>query len=279
MSHSGRRIPASPLFWPLWLCAAGALTALAAATTRGYKLPSDERLTFAVQGLSRFAWADPLFAVANDLGAYEVVAGALLAAIGVLLLRHLRFEALIVAGAGAAHYVQAGIREIVHRPDAVAIQVPGRLYPGPHGFPSGHVFGEVLVYGLIFAYAGRAIPNRGIVWLVRGACAAEIAVGGPARMYTGAHWAIDVAGAMLLAALYLLLAWRLDAPIRLLREAASELGGSGKRQTRSQRRWLRPARDREIPAYAHANHASAHTTEGGHTSPATEAGTSLTLSR
>jgi membrane-associated phospholipid phosphatase len=84
------------------------------------------------------------------------------------------------------------------------------------------VFGETIVYGLVFAYAGRALKFRPLVWLVRAACVFEIAMGGPARMYTGAHWFSDVVGAMLLAGIYLLLAWRVDRAIVHVRQVQGE---------------------------------------------------------
>ena len=61
----------------------------------------------------------------------------------------------------------------------------------------------------------------------------EIALIGPARMYVGAHWFSDVIGALLLAGIYLALAWKLDGivgHIRALddeRHLAADAGLSG----------------------------------------------------
>ena len=41
-------------------------------------------------------------------------------------------------------------------------------------------------------------------------------------MYTGAHWFSDVVGAALLAAIYLMLAWRVDRVIMHVRQISSE---------------------------------------------------------
>jgi membrane-associated phospholipid phosphatase len=46
---------------------------------------------------------------------------------------------------------------------------------------------------------------------IRVFCALVIVLGGPARLFVGAHWPSDVIGSMLLAALYLLPAMWLDA--------------------------------------------------------------------
>jgi len=216
-------------FWSAWLAGAASFCALALWSAHRYALPLDIRLTQWVQGLDRYPRAGRVFGIVNDFGDYQFIAAVLLLSFGWLLLRGLRFEALMLAGAGALRYVQLGVRDAVHRPfDAGSppwadASLPHlRRWPGPDGFPSGHVFGEVAVYGLIFAYAGRVIPVRPIAWLVRAFCVFEIALGGPARLYTGAHWASDVAGAALLALLYLGLAWRIDRAVLHIRAVTAE---------------------------------------------------------
>lgn len=211
-------------FWSVWFALVGAFVALAAWADSTYRLPFDKEPTFWVQDLERYAWADPLFERVNRLGDYEVVAAVLIASVLVLIARGLRFEALIMAGAGAMAWVHAGVRAIVERPQDFEGLEAGRIYPGPDGFPSGHVFGQVIVYGLVFAFIGRVIPFRPIVWAVRAGCVALIALGGPARMYTSAHWPSDVIGAAMLAAIYLLLAWRLD---RVIEHVRATDGGAG----------------------------------------------------
>jgi len=216
-------------FWAAWLAALGGFLALAVWSDHRYLLPGDLRMTLWVQELDRFDWVAPLFRAVNRFGGYDFIAAVLIWSFFVLLLRGLRFEALIVAGAGALHYVQLGVRQVVERPfpadNPPWYAYPDwhlRQWPGPDGFPSGHVFGEVVVYGLIFAYAGRVLRFRPLVWLVRLACLAVIALGGPARMYTGAHWPSDVYGSMLLGGLYLALAWRIDQGILHIRTVSAE---------------------------------------------------------
>ena len=213
-------VPAG-VFWWLWLSLAATFAAFAWAATRGYRLPLDQRATFAVQDLSRFRWVDGIFARVNDAGSYEVVGGLLVVSALFCVARGLRFEALVIAGAGAAHYGQEAVKALVHRPEYAGVPFPGHLVPATDGFPSGHVFGEVLVYGLIFAYISRVVPIRGLTHVVRLACGLEILLGGPARMYTGAHWMSDVFGAALLAAIYLTLVWRVDRSVAELRAAGS----------------------------------------------------------
>ncbi len=205
-------------FWSLWLSAVAAFVALATWADHRYTLPLDRRVTFGVQELYRYSWADGFFQTVNDLGGEGAITLALFAALAFALLRGLRYEALMIAGTGAVRYIELGVRGLVHRPDghynALRANFDGlqrpTFYPGVNGFPSGHVFGVVLVYGLIFAYAARAIRFKPLAWLVRAFCVFEIALIGPARMYVGAHWFSDVVGAALLAGICLALVWKID---------------------------------------------------------------------
>jgi len=216
-------------FLAAWLAALAGLIMLAAWSDRRYMLPFDVQPTEWLQSLERYPQADRLFYYVNGAGSYDVIAAVLLGSFIVLLLKGLLPEALITAGAGALHFVHLGLRQLIHRPFSYENppwwaypQYDVRHWPGPHGFPSGHVFGEVLVYGLIFGYAPRVISFRPLAWLVRLAAAAEIALGGLGRIYVGAHWPSDVLGAALLATLYLALAWRLDRHVLHIRAVAAE---------------------------------------------------------
>jgi undecaprenyl-diphosphatase len=72
----------------------------------------------------------------------------------------------------------------------------------PHSFPSGHVLGAVLLYGLLFAVAGR-IWARPVRLGLRGAYAVLLAAIGFQRVWSGAHWPSDVIGAYALGGLLL----------------------------------------------------------------------------
>ncbi|HET9659782.1 MAG TPA: phosphatase PAP2 family protein, partial [Thermomicrobiales bacterium] len=64
-------------------------------------------------------------------------------------------------------------------------------------FPSGHVEGAVLFYGLIFLLA-RRIENRALRLAVQTGSAVIVASSSFARIWQGAHWPSDVIGALLL---------------------------------------------------------------------------------
>ncbi|MEX2227698.1 MAG: phosphatase PAP2 family protein [Dehalococcoidia bacterium] len=179
-----------------------------------YFLPFDKKPSIWVQDLESEP-ADRLFGFVNDVGDLQWIAAALIALFGLLVVRGRLFEAAVVLGAGAMRYAQLGVREIVDRPFSWdEPPVPVRVFPNEDSFPSGTFMGEVLAYGLIFAFIPRIVPWQPIVWIVRMFCVFIIVVGGPARLYTGAHWTSDLIGSLLLASMYLIPALWLDNVLR-----------------------------------------------------------------
>ncbi|MEX0781682.1 MAG: phosphatase PAP2 family protein [Dehalococcoidia bacterium] len=67
---------------------------------------------------------------------------------------------------------------------------------GTHGFPSGHVYNDVLFYGVMAVYAPMWVGPR-LVPVVRGVAVAIILLAGWSRMVVGAHWPSDVLGGYL----------------------------------------------------------------------------------
>lgn len=204
--------PADAAVWACWLAALAAFVALAVAVHAAHPTPFDERATLWVQDLGRFAWADAAFSFANNAGGFDAVAAIAIAMLSVLLALRLRFEALIVAGVLAVRALQLAVRHSIDWPAGQAEYFyTTHALPDGGSFPSGHVLGQVLVYGLLFAFAPRIFASRAASISVRALCVAVIALGAPARMYTGAHWPSDLIGAALLASLYLLPALWTDA--------------------------------------------------------------------
>jgi undecaprenyl-diphosphatase len=197
-----------------WLAACAAFGALAVWADGTYYLPFDKEPSIRVQDLQSGA-ADRVFGFVNTLGHMEWIAVTMLVLFALLMLRRCYVEAAIVAGAGLMRFVLLAVRNTVDRPFSWdEPPEPVRVFPNNDSFPSGHVFGEVLAYTLIFAFVPRIVPWRPAQWLVRLFCAFVIVMGGPARLYVGAHWASDVIGSFLLAAIYLIPALWLGAMLR-----------------------------------------------------------------
>jgi len=74
-----------------------------------------------------------------------------------------------------------------------------------YGFPSGHVYGDVIFLGTMAVFAGAYLPQR-MVTPARVALLVVILLSGPARVYVGAHWPSDTAGGYLWGAAALCLA-------------------------------------------------------------------------
>ena len=241
-------------FWAAWLGLLAAFIALCVAVYGEHPLWFDMRLTLWVQDLERAPCVPQFFEFANtagDVNRVAALAGVLFIA---LLLMGKRFEAAVVGGVIAMRLLQLAIRETVAWPAGQEEYfVTHRPLPDGGSFLSGHVLGQVLVYGLLFAYAPRLFSSNIAVIIVRAFCALVIVLGGPARMYVGAHWPSDVIGAAMLAALYLMLALWLDARRRVRMDVTTEpqrhrdtddgMGRALPRPALLPERWSRPTLD------------------------------------
>jgi undecaprenyl-diphosphatase len=96
-----------------------------------------------------------------------------------------------------------------------------------NSFPSGHVTGAVLLYGLLFVFAGR-IENGLIRSATRAACIMIILLTGPSRLWFGAHWPSDILGAYALGgAMLTVIVYGFSRAEHFWRDASSEAPARG----------------------------------------------------
>jgi undecaprenyl-diphosphatase len=112
-------------------------------------------------------------------------------------------EAFLWLAAIAARPVEALTKLVVDRPRPSAQLVIVEHAPSNPAFPSGHVAGSMLIYGLIFYFAAVFIPNRWLKLAVQAVCLYIITFDAIERIWAGHHWFSDVYGGFLFAGLYL----------------------------------------------------------------------------
>ena len=101
----------------------------------------------------------------------------------------------------------------------------------PSSFPSGHVIGAVLLYGLVFLIAGR-FENVSVRLGIRALCVWVIAIAGFARVWYGAHWPTDVLGAYAMGGVLLIM-------LVMAYRAVERAGGPRPAADALARRWRR----------------------------------------
>ena len=120
----------------------------------------------------------------------------------VFLLRGRWTDALLFPLTGLPRFMQAMIKDLVEAPRPRVDQVHVQHIITSYSYPSGHVVGATVVWGLAFALAPLILKGRGLITL-RVLCVVMIVAIGPARIWAGAHWPSDVLGGYLFGALWL----------------------------------------------------------------------------
>lgn len=109
-----------------------------------------------------------------------------------------RAEALFaLAAVVALVYGDTLLKDAVQSPRPLApLGVRIDEFQTSYGFPSGHVYGDVLFYGALAVFAPLWVSPR-LVLPVRALLFGIVLLAGPARVVVGAHWPSDVIGGYL----------------------------------------------------------------------------------
>jgi membrane-associated phospholipid phosphatase len=113
--------------------------------------------------------------------------------------------AALVLAAVATRAANPVLKDLVDSPRPTADLVRVTEHAGGLGFPSGHVMGSVLFYGVVFVLVGELAPRAGFRRVVRGLALLIVVAIGFGRVYVGAHWPSDVVGGYLWGGLGLIL--------------------------------------------------------------------------
>lgn len=140
--------------------------------------------------------------IINALGSWRLVPLAVAAGLGLWTASHhgqarpSRLILVFVVAAALTFWSEL-LKEIVRSPrPSTAYGVDVDYVRGSYGFPSGHVYGDVVVYGLMAVLAPLYLP-RALVAPVRAVLVAVVVLSGPARVVVGAHWPGDTVGGYL----------------------------------------------------------------------------------
>ncbi len=182
--------------WVVWLAAfSGALVLTALALFDIYP-PGDVALSRVVQSV-HFPGVNVVSEFVYRIGLlpYSLVIALAIALLTVW--RGQRLMALFVVLAVSARAWAVLIKEIVERPRPSPLLVDVSEQASGFSFPSGHVLGAVLMWGLVYVASEWFIAGLQARRWVRWSSLAIIVLMGLQRVYAGAHWPSDVLGAYL----------------------------------------------------------------------------------
>ncbi|HEX5368886.1 MAG TPA: phosphatase PAP2 family protein [Dehalococcoidia bacterium] len=185
-----------------WLAILAAFVALGVYAGTRTSPGLDLEIARAVQRLPSFAGS--ALDVANFLGG-GWPSGSITALFALAFLLERRpLEAVLFGLTGVPRFMQSLVKELVEAPRPRVDQLHVQHILGSYSYPSGHVVGATVVWGLAFALAPLLpIGPRGVVAL-RCLCVVMIVAMGLARIWAGAHWPTDVTGGYLFGVLWLI---------------------------------------------------------------------------
>ena len=185
-----------PKQWGLWLATFVAAIALTVLALFSVYPPGDVTLTRAVQAV-QLPGLDLISEFVFRVGLSPLFQLIALAIAAFMAFRKQHLAALFVVLAAIARGSVVLLKELVERPRPSPFQVDVTEQAGGFSFPSGHVLGAVLLWGLVYFASEQLIANPRIRRWVQWSSLAFIVLTGFQRVWTGAHWPSDVLAAYL----------------------------------------------------------------------------------
>ena len=159
-------------------------------------------LAKAIQDIRLSPWEE-LMETAAAIGRWLPMTILAAAAFGWFLWKKRRAEYIVLGAALLSLAVNPVLKLLVDRPrpteDLVAIWGD----PAGMGFPSGHAYTAMIMFGLLYYLAPFVVPWRKLVPLMQYSSLTLIILIGISRVYLGAHWPSDVLGGFLVGGIML----------------------------------------------------------------------------
>lgn len=187
----------SRVHWQFW----GALFALASFMTvlaaQGIFVPGDVTVARTIQGARSIDAITPVSRALYEFGMIPVWPIVTLAVAAYVAMRGQVLGGAFILASALVRPISGLIKEIVERPRPTEAYV--RYVEGADGFsfPSGHVFGTVLLVGIVAYILIEREADTTRRWLIAGGAAVMMFLMGVQRVFAGAHWPTDAAAGWL----------------------------------------------------------------------------------
>ena len=149
-----------------------------------------------IQDTTASPWEETMVAVSFIGRNYILIPMALLLFTWFLWKNH-RPETIVVFAAIVSFAINPVLKIVINRPrppdDLVSVW---RHFDGL-GFPSGHAFSAVVLFGLLYYLLPILVPWKAAAYLIRASLILLILLIGISRVYLGAHWPSDVLAGLL----------------------------------------------------------------------------------
>jgi undecaprenyl-diphosphatase len=190
-----------------WLVMAGCFVGLTLHAASGHIARTDLRLINASQRLP--GWIEGFVNLQSGIGEPEMLGPCVVALALVLFIRHAWVEGLVTLSAFGMFAIVVLLKHIVAEPPPfkeMYAEYKG-VFESNYSFPSGHVAGVSVLFGLIFVFADRLTRDRGLAFLLQVVALFFIVTVGPGRIWLRVHYPSDVVASYLLTAMFLLPVW------------------------------------------------------------------------